>query len=85
MEEKTLFDQDTELSAPLASRVRPKDFSDFIGQTHLVGPGKFLREMIDKDQISSMIYGVLPVWAKQRLLKLLPIRQNPNLLLSVLS
>lgn len=55
MEEKTLFDQDTELSAPLASRVRPKDFSDFIGQTHLVGPGKFLREMIDKDQISSMI------------------------------
>lgn len=55
MEEKTLFDQDTELSAPLASCVRPKDFSDFIGQTHLVGPGKFLREMIDKDQISSMI------------------------------
>lgn len=55
MEEKTLFDQDTGLSAPLASRVRPKDFSDFIGQTHLVGPGKFLREMIDKDQISSMI------------------------------
>ena len=55
MEEKTLFDQDTELSAPLASRVRPKDFNDFIGQTHLVGPGKFLREMIDKDQISSMI------------------------------
>lgn len=55
MEEKTLFVQDTELSAPLASRVRPKDFSDFIGQTHLVGPGKFLREMIDKDQISSMI------------------------------
>lgn len=29
MEEKTLFDQDTELSAPLASRVRPKDFNDF--------------------------------------------------------
>lgn len=85
MEEKTLFDQDTELSAPLASRVRPKDFNDFIGQTHLVGPGKFLREMIDKDQISSMILWGPPGVGKRRLLKLLPIRQNPNLLLSVLS
>lgn len=84
MEEKTLFVQDTEL-LPLASRVRPKDFSDFIGQTHLVGPGKFLREMIDKDQISSMILWGPPGVGKQRLLKLLPIRQNPNLLLSVLS
>ncbi len=41
MKEKTLFDQDTEFSTPLASRIRPKDFNDFIGQTHLVGPENF--------------------------------------------
>ncbi len=41
---------------PLASRVRPQDLAHFIGQKHLVGKGKFLREMIDKDQVSSMIF-----------------------------
>ena len=40
MEEKTLFDQDTELSAPLASRVRPKDFNDFINSPPFRNKGK---------------------------------------------
>ena len=32
---------------PLAERMRPKSLEDYIGQQHLVGPGKVLRKMID--------------------------------------
>ena len=40
---------------PLASRMRPRDFSEFVGQSHLVGEGRLLRQMIERDQIPSMI------------------------------
>jgi putative ATPase len=40
---------------PLASRMRPATLSEFVGQEHLVGPGKLLRSMIERDQIPSMI------------------------------
>lgn len=59
MEQLTMFDvmpdgiQDT---APLASRLRPQTLEEFIGQEHLLGPGKMLRQLIEKDQISSMIF-----------------------------
>ena len=40
---------------PLAARMRPRDLSEFVGQEHLVGEGKILRQMIERDQIPSMI------------------------------
>lgn len=40
---------------PLASRMRPESLSEFFGQEHLVGPGKLLRSMIERDQIPSLI------------------------------
>ncbi len=40
---------------PLASRVRPRKLSDFIGQEHLVGEGKPLREAIEKKHLFSFI------------------------------
>ena len=40
---------------PLASRMRPEDLSEFVGQEHLLGEGKLLRQMIERDQIPSMI------------------------------
>jgi len=43
-------------NTPLASRVRPKDLDQFVGQQHLLGPGKILREIIENDQVSSMIF-----------------------------
>lgn len=52
----SLFDSEMNMNAPLASRIRPSDLDHFVGQSHLIGEGKFLREMIDKDQISSMIF-----------------------------
>ncbi|WP_242270538.1 replication-associated recombination protein A [Bacillus cereus group sp. BfR-BA-01425] len=56
MKKTSLFDQEMAMTAPLASRMRPTDLDHFVGQKHLVGDGKFLREMIEKDQVSSMIF-----------------------------
>ncbi len=43
---------------PLAQRMRPRNFDEFAGQQDVVGKGRFLRKMIEKDQIPSMIlYG----------------------------
>ncbi|MBS1614865.1 MAG: replication-associated recombination protein A [Bacteroidetes bacterium] len=41
---------------PLAERMRPRSLDDFIGQEHLVGPGKVLRGMLASEQLSSMIF-----------------------------
>jgi putative ATPase len=40
---------------PLADRMRPKLLDEMIGQSHLIGPGKVLREMVTKDMLISMI------------------------------
>ncbi len=45
-------------SAPLAWRMRPEDFSEYFGQSHVLGPGKLLRRAIEADRVSSLIlYG----------------------------
>ncbi|MBM4350020.1 MAG: replication-associated recombination protein A [Deltaproteobacteria bacterium] len=41
--------------APLADRLRPKMLEEFVGQDHLLGPGKVLRQAIESDHIPSMI------------------------------
>jgi len=41
--------------APLAERMRPRSIDELIGQDHLVGPGKFLSTLIQRDQIPSLI------------------------------
>ncbi len=56
MEQLSLFTQEINLSTPLASRLRPQTLDDYIGQQHLVGKGKVLRQMLDTDRISSMIF-----------------------------
>ncbi|OGW35909.1 MAG: AAA family ATPase [Nitrospirae bacterium GWD2_57_9] len=44
--------------APLAWRMRPRDLSDFVGQTHVLGQGKLLRRAIEADRFMSLIlYG----------------------------
>jgi putative ATPase len=44
--------------APLALRMRPRTLEQFVGQEHLVGPGKVLRRLIEADRLSSLIlYG----------------------------
>lgn len=43
---------------PLAYRMRPQDLTEVVGQSHLVGPGKIIRRMVEAKLLSSMIlYG----------------------------
>ncbi len=41
--------------APLAARMRPRSLDDFVGQEHVLGPGKLLRRAIETDRITSLI------------------------------
>ncbi len=55
-----LFDQarrdQIEREAPLAARMRPRTLDQFVGQEHIVGPGRLLRRAIQADQLSSVIF-----------------------------
>src|SRR6476660_6247516 len=43
---------------PLAARMRPRDLSEFVGQSHILAPGQLLRRAIEADRIQSLIcYG----------------------------
>ena len=55
MEQLSMFDY-KETMSPLASRLRPESLETFVGQKHLLGEGKLLRQLIDQDQIPSMIF-----------------------------
>ncbi len=55
MEQMSLFDVQ-ETYHPLASRMRPEDLDGFVGQEHLLGEGKILRQLIEQDRIPSMIF-----------------------------
>jgi len=48
-------EEQLEQEAPLAARMRPKDFAEFVGQEHLVGEGRVLRSSIEADQVPSII------------------------------
>jgi putative ATPase len=41
--------------APLAHRMRPRHFNEFVGQRHIVGEGRLLRRMIETDRLTSII------------------------------
>ena len=52
-EEKDLPDSK---SMPLAARMRPQTFDQFVGQEHLVAPGRVFRKCIEADQLPSMVF-----------------------------
>jgi putative ATPase len=54
-ESVTLHDDGGDQSRPLAERMRPKTLDDYIGQEHILGPGKPLRAQIERDQLGSII------------------------------
>jgi len=43
-------------NAPLADRMRPRNISEFVGQSHILGEGKFLNRAIKADRLNSMIF-----------------------------
>ena len=56
MSQISIFDNAKNDNQPLAARMRPRNFDEFVGQRHLVGEGKVLRNLIERDSVSSMIF-----------------------------
>ena len=50
-EEEHIFRQQ-----PLAARMRPRNLEEFVGQSHILGPGQLLRRAIEADRIQSLIF-----------------------------
>ncbi len=46
----------TDKSRPLADRMRPRNLDEFVGQEHILGPGKSLRVQIERDDTGSLIF-----------------------------
>jgi len=55
---------------PLAERMRPERLEDFVGQQHILGPGKPLRMQIERDELQSMILWGPPGTGKTTLARL---------------
>jgi putative ATPase len=70
-----LFDQlETEQRdavKPLAARLRPRSLDEFVGQRHLLDPGRLLRRMLDADRIASVVFYGPPGTGKTSLAELI--------------
>src|SRR6266436_4161590 len=73
-----LFDEqeDVDLSsantgAPLATRMRPGSLEEFVGQEHILGPGKLLRRAIEADRLPSVIFSAPPGTGKTTLARII--------------
>ncbi len=51
-----LFTMSARSRAPLADRMRPRTLDEFVGQGHIVGPGRLLRRAIEADRLTSSIF-----------------------------
>src|SRR6266568_3637816 len=67
MSDPTLFSRSAE---PLAARMRPKALEEFLGQEHLLGPGKALGELIRRGDVGSCIFWGPPGSGKTTLARL---------------
>ena len=68
--EKAL-EQSIQSEAPLADRMRPRTLEEFVGQQHILAPGRLLRRAIQADQLSSLIFYGPPGTGKTTLARII--------------
>jgi putative ATPase len=71
----SLFDtsrpEEIDRQRPLADRMRPRSLDEFVGQEHILAPGKPLRVQIERDDIGSLIFWGPPGVGKTTLAKII--------------
>lgn len=77
MRQQTLF-EGWARHDPLASRVRPDTLDGFVGQQHLIGQGKVLRQLIEQDTVTSMIFWGPPGVGKTTLARIIAGQTQAN-------
>lgn len=69
------FDSDPS-TAPLAERMRPRTLDEFVGQDHLLAPGRILRRLIEEDRLTSLVFWGPPGSGKTTLARVIANRTS---------
>src|SRR2546423_11538359 len=75
--EESLFSA-RETAQPLAARMRPRTLEEFVGQEHLLAPGKALRAAIETGALKSMVFWGPPGSGKTTLARLIAQHTAPE-------
>lgn len=80
MQQESLFanQNNDDDNTPIANRVRPTTLEEFVGQKHLIGDKKILREIIDQDKIPSLIFWGPPGVGKTTLAEIIAKKTKAN-------